>query len=223
MESINYLEAHDNYTLWDQIVKSQNHSVEKGHYRDFNEENILDNFYVKEDLLGASILFTSQGIPFIQSGAEFLRSKDGDHNSYKSPDSINALNWAEKEKYIDVFNYYKDLISLRKNHSAFRMKNPEDIIGNLEVYFYDNNDTSGVIIAHYKNNANEDLWKDIVVIYNGTTIDDYNVISSMPKSSNGFWNIAVKSWALNQFGIERVSEDEIPKIKSHSMMILYDE
>ena len=223
MESINYLEAHDNYTLWDQIVKSQNHSVEKGHYRDFNEENILDNFYVKEDLLGASILFTSQGIPFIQSGAEFLRSKDGDHNSYKSPDSINALNWAEKERYIEVFNYYKNLISLRKNHSAFRMKDSEDIIKNLDVYFYENNDTSGVIIAHYKNNANEDLWKNIVVIYNGTTIDDYNVISSMPKSSNGFWNIAVKNGVINQEGGERVSEDEIPKVKSHCMMMLYDE
>lgn len=223
MESINYLEAHDNYTLWDQIVKSQNHSVEKGHYRDFNEENILDNFYVKEDLLGASILFTSQGIPFIQSGAEFLRSKDGDHNSYKSPDSVNALNWAEKERYIEVFNYYKNLISLRKSHSAFRMKDPEDIIKNLDVYFYENNDTSGVIIAHYKNNANEDLWKNIVVIYNGTTIDDYNVISSMPKSSNGFWNIAVKNGVINQAGGERVSEDEIPKVKSHSMMMLYDE
>lgn len=223
MESINYLEAHDNYTLWDQIVKSQNHSVEKGHYRDFNEENILDNFYVKEDLLGASILFTSQGIPFIQSGAEFLRSKDGDHNSYKSPDSINALNWADKEKYIEVFNYYKNLISLRKSHSAFRMKDPEDIIKNLDVYFYENNDTSGVIIAHYKNNANEDLWKNIVVIYNGTTIDDYNVISSMPKSSNGFWNIAVENGVINQYGGERVSEDEIPKVKSHSMMMLYDE
>ena len=223
MESINYLEAHDNYTLLDQIVKSQNHSVEKGHYRDFNEENILDNFYVKEDLLGASILFTSQGIPFIQSGAEFLRSKDGDHNSYKSPDSVNALNWAEKERYIDVFNYYKNLISLRKNHSAFRMKDPEDIIKNLDVYFYENNDTSGVIIAHYKNNANEDLWKNIVVIYNGTTIDDYNVISSMPKSSNGFWNIAVENGVINQYGGERVSEDEIPKVKSHSMMMLYDE
>ncbi len=223
MESINYLEAHDNYTLWDQIVKSQNHSVEKGHYRDFNEENILDNFYVKEDLLGASILFTSQGIPFIQSGAEFLRSKDGDHNSYKSPDSVNALNWADKEKYIEVFNYYKNLISLRKSHSAFRMKDPEDIIKKLDVYFYENNDTSGVIIAHYKNNANEDLWKNIVVIYNGTTIDDYNVISSMPKSSNGFWNIAVKNGVINQYGGERVSEDEIPKVKSHSMMMLYDE
>ena len=223
MESINYLEAHDNYTLWDQIVKSQNHSVEKGHYRDFNEENILDNFYVKEDLLGASILFTSQGIPFIQSGAEFLRSKDGDHNSYKSPDRINALNWAEKERYIDVFNYYKDLISLRKNHSAFRMKNPEDIIKNLDVYFYENNDTSGVIIAHYKNNANEDLWKNMVVIYNGTTIDDYNVISSMPKSSNGFWNIVVQDGVVNESIIKRVSEYEIPKIKSHSIMILYDE
>lgn len=223
MESINYLEAHDNYTLWDQIVKSQNHSVEKGHYRDFNEENILDNFYVKEDLLGASILFTSQGIPFIQSGAEILRSKDGDHNSYKSPDRINALNWAEKERYIDVFNYYKDLISLRKNHSAFRMKNPEDIIKNLDVYFYENNDTSGVIIAHYKNNANEDLWKNIVVIYNGTTIDDYNVISSMPKSSNGFWNIVLQDGVVNESIIKRVSEYEIPKIKSHSIMILYDE
>ena len=223
MESINYLEAHDNYTLWDQIVKSQNHSVEKGHYRDFNEENILDNFYVKEDLLGASILFTSQGIPFIQSGAEFLRSKDGDHNSYKSPDSVNALNWAEKERYIGVFNYYKNLISLRKNHSAFRMKDPEDIIKNLDVYFYDNNDTSGVIIAYYKNNANEDLWKNIVVIYNGTTINDYNVISSMPKSSNEFWNIAVENGVINQEGGERVREDEIPKVKSHSMMMLYDE
>ncbi|HFD2044374.1 TPA: type I pullulanase [Clostridium perfringens] len=223
MESINYLEAHDNYTLWDQIVKSQNHSVEKGHYRDFNEENILDNFYVKEDLLGASILFTSQGIPFIQSGAEFLRSKDGDHNSYKSPDSVNALNWAEKERYIGVFNYYKNLISLRKNHSAFRMKDPEDIIKNLDVYFYENNETSGVIIAHYKNNANEDLWKNIVVIYNGTTINDYNVISSMPKSSNEFWNIAVENGVINQEGGERVREDEIPKVKSHSMMMLYDE
>ena len=88
--------------------------MEKGHYRDFNEENILDNLYVKEDLLGASILFTSQGIPFIQSGAEFLRSKDGDHNSYKSPDIINALNWAEKEKYIDVFNYYKFVLQFRR-------------------------------------------------------------------------------------------------------------
>ncbi|HAT4313164.1 TPA: type I pullulanase [Clostridium perfringens] len=223
MESINYLEAHDNYTLWDQIVKSQNHSVEKGHYRDFNEEKLLDNFYVKEDLLGVSILFTSQGIPFIQSGAEFLRSKDGDHNSYKSPDRINALNWAEKERYIDVFNYYKDLISLRKNHSAFRMKNPEEIIKNLDVYFYENNDTSGVIIAHYKNNANEDLWKNIVVIYNGTTIDDYNVISSMPKSSNGFWNIVVQDRVVNESIIKRVSEYEIPKIKAHSIMILYDE
>ena len=62
-----------------------------------------------------------------------------------------------------------------------------------------------------------------MVIYNGTTIDNYNVISSMPKSSNGFWNIAVKNGLINQYGGERVSEDEIPKVKSHSMMMLYDE
>ncbi|WP_300262479.1 type I pullulanase [Clostridium sp.] len=223
MESINYLEAHDNYTLWDQIVKSQNHSMEKEYYRGLNEKKLLDNFYVREDLLGAGILFTSQGIPFIQSGAEFLRSKYGDHNSYKSSDSINALNWSDKERYIEVFKYYKNLIILRKNHSAFRMKDSEYIRKNLDVYFHENNDTSGVIIAHYKNNANEDLWKNIVVIYNGTTINDYNVISSIPKSSNGIWNIVVQNCFVNEKIIERVSEYEIPKIKSHSMMILYDE
>lgn len=223
MESINYLEAHDNYTLWDQIVKSQNHSIENGHYRDLDESNILNNFYVKEDLLGIGIIFTSQGIPFIQSGAEFLRSKEGDHNSYRSPDRVNALNWADKEKYINVFNYYKGLINLRKNHSAFRMKKPEDIRDNLDVYFYDGNDTSGVIIAHYKNNANSDIWKNIIVIYNGTTIDDYNVNSSIPMSLNGFWNIIVKDGVVGKKGIDKVKNFEIPKIKSHSMMMLYDE
>ena len=223
IESINYLEAHDNYTLWDQIVKSQNYSVEKGHYRDLYDKNLLDNFYVKEDLLGAGIIFTSQGLPFIQSGAEFLRTKDGDHNSYKSPDKINALNWEDKEKYIDVFNYYKNLISLRKRHSAFRMKEPEEVRKDLDVYFYEGNDTSGVIIAHFKNYANGDIWRNIVVIYNGTTIDDYNVNSSMPKSANGFWNIIAKNGVINEDIIEQVRDYEIPKIKSHSMMILYDE
>ena len=62
-----------------------------------------------------------------------------------------------------------------------------------------------------------------MVIYNGTTINDYNVISSMPKSSNEFWNIAVENGVINQEGGERVREDEIPKVKSHSMMMLYDE
>lgn len=221
-ESINYLEAHDNYTLWDQIVKSQNYSIESGHYREGIELNLLNNFYVKEDLFGAGIIFTSQGIPFIQAGAEFLRTKEGDHNSYRSPDSVNALKWEDKEKYIKVFDYYKGLVDLRKRHKAFSMEDPIDIRDNLDVYFYEGNDTSGVIIAHFKNNANGDLWKNIVVIYNGTTINEYNINTSMPKSTTGKWNIVGNSESIGLETLITVNEGEVPLINSHSIMIMYD-
>ncbi|MGG5462200.1 type I pullulanase [Clostridium sp. B9] len=222
IESINYLEAHDNYTLWDQIVKSQNYSIGEGHYRDGVEEDIINNFYVKEDLFGAGIIFTSQGLPFIQAGSEFLRTKEGDHNSYRSSDRVNALKWEEKEKFIRVFKYYKGLIELRKNHKAFRMKEPDDIRKSLDVYFYEGNDTSGVIIAHFKNNANGDRWKNIVVVYNGTTIDDYNVNSSMPKSFSGTWSIVCNSEKIGEEVIMKAKEGEVPLVKSHSILVMYD-
>lgn len=223
LESINYLDAHDNYTLWDQIVKSQNYSVQVGNYRDSLDKNILKNFYVKEDLFGAGIIFTSQGIPFIQSGAEFLRTKEGDHNSYRSPDKINALKWGDKERYLKVFNYYKGLIELRKKHKAFSMMEPEDIRNNLDVNFYEGNEKSGVIISHLKNNANGDSWKNIVVVYNGTTIEDYNVNSSIPKSSTGIWNVVCNSEKIDMEGIISVKEGDVPLVDSHSIMIIYDD
>ena len=68
--------------------------------------------------LAAGILFTSQGIPFIQSGQEFLRSKDGDENSYNKPDMVNMLRWQKKLLNNDLLQYYRGLIELRKASSA---------------------------------------------------------------------------------------------------------
>jgi pullulanase len=73
------------------------------------------------DKLAQTVVFTSQGVPFLHSGAEMLRTKYGVHNSYRSADSINEIDWNRKLQYADVFNYYKSLISLRKNHPAFRL------------------------------------------------------------------------------------------------------
>ena len=106
-ESINYIDAHDNYTIWDQIEKSLNPSIENGKYRKFKEVNPLDNELVRRNLLGLSIILMSQGIPFIHGGSEILRTKNGDHNSYRSSDSINSFYWKDKGRHIEVFNYVK--------------------------------------------------------------------------------------------------------------------
>lgn len=93
--------------------------------------------FVRQNLLGIGILMTAQGIPFIQEGSEILRTKQGDHNSYKSDDFINAIKWSDKIKYIQVFNYYKGLIEIRKELPFFKIGDSEIIkkisILNLQI------------------------------------------------------------------------------------------
>lgn len=110
-ESINYVECHDNHTLYDRLLISlaDNATVTEADRRAMNK-------------LAATILFTSQGIPFIQSGQEFLRSKGGDHNSYNKPDAVNMIRWRQKAEHYDVSEYYRSLIRLRRAHPLFRLR-----------------------------------------------------------------------------------------------------
>ena len=88
---------HDNYTTLGSNRKKSKSNLVFGNYR----KNIIISFnkcLVRQDLLGISIIFSSQGIPFIQYGSEFLRTKQGDHNSYKSNDEINSIKWSDKNK-----------------------------------------------------------------------------------------------------------------------------
>jgi pullulanase len=79
------------------------------------------------DKLAAAIIFTSQGIPFIQSGQEFLRTKGGDHNSYDKPDAVNMIRWREKARHHDVVEYYRGLIELRRAHPLFRLETADEV------------------------------------------------------------------------------------------------
>ena len=89
------------------------------------------------DKLAAAMVYLAQGIPFIQAGQEFLRSKPFpggmafDHNSYRSPDAINSLKWNRKSEYREVFEYYRGLIEFRKAHSALRMYDKNRIAENM--------------------------------------------------------------------------------------------
>ena len=117
---------------------------------------------IRLDLLAQTAVFTSQGVPFMLSGEELLRSKRGVHNSFESPDSINQLDWSNKERYPQVMDYYQRLIALRQHHPAFRLGNADLVRKHLE--FLDA--PEGVVAYRLKNYAGRDDWRDIIVILN---------------------------------------------------------
>lgn len=138
-------------------------------------------------------MFTSQGTPFIFAGEEIFRDKKGVHNSYKSPDSINAIDWNLKNENTDLFNYYVELIKLRKTHPAFRMTTSEELAKN--IVFDDTKGQNNLISYSIKNNANGDSWKEIKVIFNGS---DQPRTVKIPKAQ---WIIIAEDGALNAEGL----------------------
>lgn len=121
-ETINYINSHDNLIIYDKFKKT---------FPNMAEEDI-----VKLNKLAFSIVFTAQGIPFFHAGNEFLRTKHMDHNSYKSNTSLNAIDWSLKEKNSEFYNYFKDLIHLRKKHDEFRLCSEDEIKERIKFFHY---------------------------------------------------------------------------------------
>jgi pullulanase len=158
-QSINYVSCHDNLTLWDKLSLSN------------PDDNRLDR--IKMNKLAASIILTSQGVPFIQAGEEILRSKGCDENSYKSPDNVNSIKWNEKTSNLDVYEYYKGLIAFRKENPALRLKTADEI--RQKLTFIDGNIKN--LIAY--------RVEDIIVIFNS---NKQSVGINLP---DGKWDIYV--------------------------------
>ena len=155
-QTVNYVEAHDNLTLWDKLFYT-------------NPANSVEE-RIRMDKLAAAAVFLSQGIPFIQAGQEFLRSKPlpggaFDHNSYNAPDAINSLKWNRKSEHIDVYEYYRGLIALRKAHSAFRMYTREQI--GEHMHFFDKLPQR---VVGYSLTGDESL-EEIIVFFNPNDYD----------------------------------------------------
>jgi len=117
-QAVNYVESHDNMTLFDKIQSSV--------------KGVTPQESAKLSRLSTSFAFLAQGMPFMQAGQEFLRSKKGDSNSYKSSDDVNSLKWDTKAANITTVNYYKGLIALRKAHPSFRMATAAQIKSGLK-------------------------------------------------------------------------------------------
>ena len=147
-QMIAYVSCHDDLCLTDRLRATV--------------PNISDDELIRLDLLAQTAVLTSQGVPFLLSGEEMLRDKKGEHNSFRSPDSINRFDWNNLKRYPQVFDYYSKLIALRKAHPAFRMGKAEEVRKNL--VFLDA--PEGVVAFQLKNNAGGDSWKDIIVVLN---------------------------------------------------------
>ena len=119
---------------------------------------------IRLDLLAQTAVFTSQGVPFMLSGEELLRDKKGVHNSFESPDSVNHLDWDNLKRYPQVFEYYKNLIALRRHHPAFRLGNADLVRKHLEFI----KTPKQVVAWRLKNYAGRDDWRDIIVILNAS-------------------------------------------------------
>ena len=147
---VNYAASHDNLTLYDKLVAS-------GCARDDREAMRRTN-------LAGAIVLLSQGIPFMLSGTEFLRTKKGMHNSYNMPDVYNEIDWNRKRLFRQSFDYHQGLIRLRRNHPAFRLALSEDV----RLYLHFLPTVTSTIAFELKPHAGGDSWNRILVIFNGS-------------------------------------------------------
>ena len=147
---INYVSCHDDLMLTDKLRLSLPDDSEADRQRAAR--------------LAQTIVLTSQGTPFIFAGEEIFRDKKGVHNSYKSPDSINAIDWELKHSNAEQMAYYKELIRLRKEHPAFRMTTTDQVARHLRF----DPVRPGLVSYSLVDNANGDSWNEIKVVFNGS-------------------------------------------------------
>ena len=151
-QTITYLSCHDDWTMWDKLISTMNGG---------QDHLALHPHVVQANRLAAAINFCCMGHPFLLSGEEFGRTKNGVKNSFKSEAAINRLDWNRSMENASLVDYYRGLIALRKQLSSLQDKSEtacQRVIGN-EQYSYH---CASVLLK-----SPEDRWKELLLIFNG--------------------------------------------------------
>ncbi|MCP3741099.1 type I pullulanase [Rossellomorea sp. BNER] len=144
-QSVNYVESHDNHTLWDKTS-----ACIEG-----------ENWGRKHHKLATAMVLMANGIPFLHAGQEFFRTKKGVENSYNAPDDINQFDWEKRVIYHENIEYIKGLISIRKAHGAFRFSSSDFI----HKYVHFGSPKEKLVTLHYKNVKEFGPWNELFLIY----------------------------------------------------------
>ncbi|MCM3670098.1 type I pullulanase [Mesobacillus maritimus] len=191
-QSVNYVECHDNHTLWDKLVACEVDFPERKHR------------------LATSLVLLAQGIPFIHSGQEFFRTKNGVGNSYKSPDEINWLDWERRDQFIGNVDYIKGLIAIRKSHRAFRL--PDTVSIRKHVSYLS---LPAPLLGYCLLEVQEyGKWKDIYVLIN-PTVEQENFL--LPEE--GEWKILANHLYTSAIPFAEIQGKSVD-IEPYSLMII---
>ncbi|MGT2753834.1 type I pullulanase [Streptococcus ovis] len=120
-QSLNYLECHDNATLFDYVHIQQPHLSRHAQKRAAS--------------FGLQLVLISQGLTFIHSGQEFFRTKGELENTYNSPDAINQVDWTRAVHYQEHIQFIQELIAFRKAHPSLSLTSYEEIQKNCDFYW----------------------------------------------------------------------------------------
>ena len=206
IQMMSYVSCHDDMCLVDRLkasipsLKSSNGKL----------SNCQMDELIRLDLLAQTAVFTSQGVPFMLSGEELLRNKKGVHNSFESPDSINQLDWQNKLRYPQVFEYYKNLIQLRKHFPHFRLGSAEQV--RQKVQFL--NAPKGVV-AYRIEEAVGCIVTRVIVVLNATRQEQ---LIEIPEAN---YAVVCSNGVIDLNGIDTFRGNQV-SVAPQSAMIIHD-
>lgn len=196
-QSVSYVEAHDNLTLFDKLVISMPGATDAERKRVFG--------------LASSTAILAQGVPFIHAGQEFMRTKNGDENSYKSSDAVNSLKWQELTRNKDMSNYFKGLIQIRKANSAFRMAKAPQVIKGMRF-----STTPPDVIAYSLDASKQGNGaKRIFVVHNAAKTS-----KSVRLPVAGAWKVLAENLVAKPGGIRTINGASSVTVPAQSTMVL---
>lgn len=200
-QAINYVDAHDNNTLHDKLKLST---------------TITDEELIRMQKQAFAMVFLSQGVPFIHAGSEFLRSKPCtgdkdtcdtnklyDHNSYRSSDQTNQIDWGLKVTNSETYNYFKTLFTLRKMKDVFTLATAAEIATTLSII---PDETGGYV--SYTLTDNDDLWQTVFIAHNG---GDAETTITLP---DGKWEIIMTTDDIGEVTTVEYKEGSVMTISS---------
>ncbi|WP_070329419.1 MULTISPECIES: type I pullulanase [Exiguobacterium] len=165
--TINYVEAHDNYTTFDKLLLAC--------------EDTDETTRLRMQRLATAIVITSQGVPFLHAGQEFGRTKQGVENSYNAPDRINHFDWDLRDSRATEVEYVKTLLKLRRRHTCFRYDTRQKVVEQFKFL----PSPPGVIAYELTASHSYDAWQRVRVYLNGT-------FEQVTFQAEGDWNVYVQ-------------------------------
>lgn len=177
--SVNFLNCHDGFTLWDMYSYSRKHNEANGWGNtDGSDDNRSWNCGTEgetedEEILSlrkklaknaVTVLMMSRGTPMFLAGDEFLNTQYGNNNAYCQDNEISWLDWSFLEKNREHFNYTKNVIKIRKEHDIVRKFTGRCSLGLPEIQIFEPDDRTKALCVIYAGRDREDTRDDIVCV-----------------------------------------------------------